>query len=93
MNITKLTNKKGETYYRIRVSDGYTEDGKQKIYSTNWKPNPRYSEQKNEGLLQKFAARFEIECKEQKTAQRTEKKLFNEVLFWETYIIGINYVN
>ncbi len=79
MNITKLTNKKGEIYYRIRVSDGYTEDGKQKIYSTNWKPNPRYSEQKNEGLLQKFAARFEIECKEKKTVQKTEKKLFNEV--------------
>ena len=38
-NITKKTNKRGELVYRIRVSNGYTPDGKQRVKSMTWKPD------------------------------------------------------
>lgn len=41
---TKRTNKNGEVSYRIRVSYGYTPDGKQKVKSITWKPDAGMSQ-------------------------------------------------
>ena len=41
---TKRTNINGEVSYRIRVSYGYTPDGKQKVKSITWKPDAGMSQ-------------------------------------------------
>ncbi|MCL2841746.1 MAG: site-specific integrase [Defluviitaleaceae bacterium] len=57
-NITK----RGDTY-RIKVSCGYSVDGKQITKSTTYKPDPTKSEKWNEKELQRQAVLFEDSCK------------------------------
>lgn len=50
--------KRGDSY-QIRVSNGYTVDGKQVAYSTTWKPKPGMTQRQIEKELQRQAVLFE----------------------------------
>lgn len=55
------TNAKGETVYKIRVSCGYTKEGKQISRSKTWKPEKSLSKRKLQEELNKQIALFELE--------------------------------
>jgi len=58
-NITKRSNKDGSASYQIRVSAGYTTDGKQIVKRTTWKPDKNMTERQIEKELNRFATDFE----------------------------------
>ena len=58
-NITKRFSKKGEVSYRIKVSAGYTADGKQKTHSFTWKPEKGMTARQAEKEAFKQAMIFE----------------------------------
>lgn len=82
-SITKRTNKKGETVYRIRVFRGIAPDGKQLVRSMTWKPEssmtPRQAEIEAQKQAVLFEARFAEEdkqglvCKRMKFRQLAEE--------------------
>ena len=59
--ITKKTNKKGETVYQIRVSCGYDYKGRQRTKSMTYKPKAK-SPKQIEKEVQKQAILFEQQC-------------------------------
>lgn len=60
--ITQRTNKDGSTVYRIRVFAGRDSEGKQRIFQTTWKSDPKRTESANKKALNKFAADYESKC-------------------------------
>lgn len=60
--ITQRTNKDGSTVYRIRVFGGRDSEGKQRIFQTTWKADPKRTESANKKALNKFAADYELKC-------------------------------
>ena len=69
-NIQETKNSKGETVYKIRVSCGYTREGKQILRSKSWKPEKALSKKKLLEELNKQVVLFELELKNQ-TIQKT----------------------
>lgn len=61
-NITPRTNKDGTTVFRIRVYAGRDSEGKQRIFQTTWKADPKRTESANKKALNKFAADYELKC-------------------------------
>lgn len=61
-NITPRTNKDGTTVFRIRVYAGRDSEGKQRIFQTTWKADPKRTESANKKALNKFAADYEMKC-------------------------------
>lgn len=57
-NITKVKREKGFTY-RIRVGNGYSSDGKQKMKSTSWTPEANMTNKQIEKELNKRLFEFE----------------------------------
>ena len=70
-NITK----RGDTY-RIKVSCGYSVDGKQITKSTTYKPDPTKSDKWNEKELQRQAVLFEDSCKRGMSTTATKFEVF-----------------
>lgn len=60
--ITQRTNKDGSVVYRIRVFGGRDSEGKQRIFQTTWKADPKRTESANKKALNKFAADYESKC-------------------------------
>ncbi len=60
--ITQRTNKDGSVVYRIRVFAGRDSEGKQRIFQTTWKSDPKRTESANKKALNKFAADYESKC-------------------------------
>lgn len=60
--VTQRTNKDGTTAYRIRVFAGRDSEGKQRIFQTTWKADPKRTESANKKALNKFAADYEAKC-------------------------------
>ena len=60
--ITQRTNKDGSIAYRIRVFGGRDSAGKQRIFQTTWKADPKKSESANNKALSRFAADYESKC-------------------------------
>ena len=67
--ITKKTNKKGETVFQIRVSCGYDYKGRQRTKSMTYKPKAK-SPKQIEKEVQKQAILFEQQCSEQPLQQK-----------------------
>lgn len=63
MTITKRVSKKGDISYRIKVSLGYSTDGKQIISSMTYKPTPNMSPKQAEKEAYKQGIIFEEKCK------------------------------
>ena len=70
-NITK----RGDTY-RIKVSCGYSVDGKQITKSTTYKPDPTKSDKWNDKELQRQAVLFEDSCKRGMSATAAKFQVF-----------------
>ena len=82
--ITKKTNKKGETVFRIRVSCGYDYKGRQRTKSMTYKPKAK-SPKQIEKEVQKQAILFEQQCSEQPLQQKIKfADLADEWLAYET---------
>ena len=82
--ITKKTNKKGETVYQIRVSCGYDYKGRQRTKSMTYKPKAK-SPKQIEKEVQKQAILFEQQCSEQPIQQKIKfADLADEWLAFET---------
>ena len=81
--IEKREGKKGVTY-RISVSDGVDESGKQIIRSMNWKPSPDMTPRQTEKALQR--AMTEFETKVQQGFQIDNDKTFAE---YAEYVIKL----
>lgn len=82
--ITKKTNKKGETVYQIRVSCGYDYKGRQRTKSMTYKPKAK-SPKQIEKEVQKQAILFEQQCSEQPLQQKIKfADLADEWLAFET---------
>lgn len=82
--ITKKTNKKGETVFQIRVSCGYDYKGRQRTKSMTYKPKAK-SPKQIEKEVQKQAILFEQQCSEQPLQQKIKfADLADEWLAFET---------
>ena len=82
--ITKKTNKKGETVFQIRVSCGYDYKGRQRTKSMTYKPKAK-SPKQIEKEVQKQAILFEQQCSEQPIQQKIKfADLADEWLAFET---------
>ena len=82
--ITKKTNKKGETVFQIRVSCGYDYKGRQRTKSMTYKPKAK-SPKQIEKEVQKQAILFEPQCSEQPLQQKIKfADLADEWLAFET---------
>ncbi len=82
--ITKKTNKKGETVFQIRVSCGYDYKGRQRTKSMTYKPKAK-SPKQIEKEVQKQAVLFEQQCSEQPLQQKIKfADLADEWLAFET---------
>lgn len=71
--ISKKFNRKGEVSYRIKVSNGYTYDGKQIIKSMTWKPAENMTKKQIEKELNRQAILFEESVKSGDTPDRRIK--------------------
>lgn len=70
----KKTNAKGETVYKIKISCGYTKDGKQITHTKTWIPPKRkMTEKKLQEVLAEQAVLFRKEIENGITAIRTAK--------------------
>lgn len=82
--ITKKTNKKGETVFQIRVSCGYDYKGRHRTKSMTYKPKAK-SPKQIEKEVQKQAILFEQQCSEQPLQQKIKfADLADEWLAFET---------
>lgn len=82
--ITKKTNKNGETVFQIRVSCGYDYKGRQRTKSMTYKPKAK-SPKQIEKEVQKQAILFEQQCSEQPIQQKIKfADLADEWLAFET---------
>ena len=63
MTITKRVSKKGDISYRIKVSLGYSVDGKQIIQSMTYKPDPKLTLRQAEKEANRQGVLFEEKCK------------------------------
>ena len=63
-NITKRTGKDDRISYRIRVSDGYTQEGKQIFRSCTYTPAPGMTPRQIEKELNRRAVEFEAQVKQ-----------------------------
>ena len=63
--------KRGESY-QIRVSCGYTSNGKQRVRTKTWKPKPNMSQRQIDRELQRVTFKFEDECLDGFTASATK---------------------
>ena len=72
-NITKRTNKKGETSYRIRVFNGYCPDGTQCVRAMTWKPETGMTKRQVEKELQRQIVLFESQVEENASPQKRVK--------------------
>ena len=72
-NITKKTNKSGEVVYRIRVSNGYSPDGKQRMKSMTWKPDAGMTQRQIEKELNRQVILFESQVENEVTFQKRVK--------------------
>lgn len=77
MTITKRVSKKGDISYRIKVSLGYSVDGKQIIQSMTYKPDPNMTPKQAEKEAHKQGIIFEEKCKANDLSGRKAK--FQEV--------------
>lgn len=75
--IQQKTNKKGETVYKIKVSCGYSIDGKQITHTKTYKPNPKMTPKQIEKELNRQVVLFEQDIKNSNIAKRTAK--FEEI--------------
>ena len=72
--IEKIYNENNELIKaRIRVSCGYTPNGRKKTQSHTWLPSPKMTELQKHKALEKTAREFEDECKGGAKAVNTEK--------------------
>lgn len=72
-NITKKTNKRGELVYRIRVSNGYTPDGKQRVKSMTWKPDADMTQRQIDKELNRQVLLFESQVDDDIPIQKRVK--------------------
>lgn len=72
-NITKRTNKEGETSYRIRVFNGYCPDGTQCVRAMTWKPETGMTKRQVEKELQRQIVLFESQVEENASPQKRVK--------------------
>lgn len=77
MTITKRVSKKGDISYRIKVSLGYSVDGKQIIQSMTYKPDPKLTPRQAEKEANRQGVIFEERCKANAAIGRRAK--FQEV--------------
>ncbi len=77
MTITKRVSKKGDVTYRIKVSLGYSVEGKQIVKSMTYKPAHNLTAKQAEKEAYKQGFLFEEKCKANESAGRTVK--FQEV--------------
>lgn len=77
MTITKRVSKKGDVSYRIKVSLGYSVDGKQIIKSTTYKPDSNMTPKQAEKEARRQGIIFEEKCKANDLSGRKAK--FQEV--------------
>lgn len=77
MTITKRVSKKGDISYRIKVSLGYSVDGKQIIQSMTYKPDPKMTKKQAEKEAYRQGIIFEEKCRA--NAIKGRKAKFQEV--------------
>ena len=61
-NIKEVFDKDGNRSYKVTVSCGRRKDGRQKLKSKTFHPDPKKSERWNQKALQKFVFEFEQKC-------------------------------
>ncbi|MDO5157250.1 MAG: site-specific integrase [Eubacteriales bacterium] len=77
--------KRGNSY-RIRVSNGYDENGKQQMRTTTWHPDPYKSDAENQAALEQFAYEFQQQTKGPVLHYKTQMTYREYVKQWlETY--------
>lgn len=73
MTITKRVSKKGDISYRIKVSLGYSVDGKQIVQSMTYKPDPKLTPRQAEKEANRQGIIFEEKCKANSAIGRKAK--------------------
>lgn len=71
--IQEKTNAKGEKVYKIKVSDGYTTNGKQVTRTKTYKPDSKMTPRQIKKEVERQAVLFENEVKGNKAAKRHDK--------------------